>query len=595
MLWWDEDEEAADAAAADASADPAAGGDPAAGDAAPPAPRMPTWAPRPAPAELAALLAFSRHAARNLDHVASWRAVSAFARDHWLADPAGLDVDLLGEFHALRHAAADQLGLVDEAAEARRAWLDWAVANDRPAAVLHARAFAAFAEAEDYADRVPAPAAPADSEIPELAAAARGILDRRPEGRDDYQVGLAATIVGAAATLCRRADLAAALADWARRHAPRAAAGDDRALLEAQIAHSRGDLAAAARLAAAVAEDPRGEPVTATVEARQMLAWLSLEAGHEDEAIRQLRTVAATCLALDFTVAGLRSARLLTALLNGRGDYPAARALATDMLRHTRGMPVNPLTMDLELILARSLFDAGEYAEAGLRATPVAQWSTMTADEERTDAAYTIAAAAATALDEHARAVRLLLEHAGHLRRLGDRPGASAALRQAARTLVAPGAVGPAEVPDLAATMLREIGGAMGRSERDLAEVAAGAARDDLAEDLMVAARDLIDDGWSIADWHDDLAYVYWATGREDLALGHVDTAAAGYLDSGDGVESARALLTGVRCCLDRDDAAGAGRYAERINRLLPAETWAGHPVRDALAELLGEDGATGG
>ena len=103
----------------------------------------------------------------------------------------------------------------------------------------------------------------------------------------------------------------------------------------------------------------------------------------------------------------------------------------------------------------------------------------------------------------------------------------------------------------------------------------------------MVAARDLITDGWAIADWHDDLAYVYWASSREDLALGHVDTAAAGYLESGDGEEAARALLTGVRCCLDRDDASGARRYAGRIAKLLPGDAWAGHPVREALAILM--------
>lgn len=104
----------------------------------------------------------------------------------------------------------------------------------------------------------------------------------------------------------------------------------------------------------------------------------------------------------------------------------------------------------------------------------------------------------------------------------------------------------------------------------------------------MVDARDLISDGWAIADWHDDLAYVYWASSREDLALGHVDTAAAGYLEAGDGEEAARALLTGVRCCLDREDVPGAHRYAGRIDDLLPGDSWAGHPVREALAALMG-------
>ncbi len=104
----------------------------------------------------------------------------------------------------------------------------------------------------------------------------------------------------------------------------------------------------------------------------------------------------------------------------------------------------------------------------------------------------------------------------------------------------------------------------------------------------MIDARELVTSGWSIADWHDDLAYIYWVSGREDLALGHVDTAAAGYLEAGDGEEAARALLTGVRSCLDRDDADGARRYAARIDELLPDAAWSGHPVRQVLEELLG-------
>lgn len=105
----------------------------------------------------------------------------------------------------------------------------------------------------------------------------------------------------------------------------------------------------------------------------------------------------------------------------------------------------------------------------------------------------------------------------------------------------------------------------------------------------MLRARGMINDGWSIADWHDDLAYIYWATGNEQTALGHVDTASAGYQEAGDGVEAARALLTGVRCCLDLDDEEGVRRYTIRINELLPEENWHGHPVRETLAELLGE------
>ncbi|WP_448852450.1 hypothetical protein [Corynebacterium sp. 335C] len=568
-----------------------------AADAAPPiAPRMPTFPPQPVPSELPELLAFSSHAGRNLDHVSSWRAVSAFARDHWLstaadlaewpeyADGTGRMADLAGEYHALRHAVADQLELPDEAAEARRDWLDWAIRENRPAAALHARAFGAFADAERWIDAHPFPMRPADHDIPQVVSVARDILDLRPQGRDAYRYALSAAITAASASMARRPDLASALAEWTATYAPRRSSDDDRRLLEAQIAHGRGDLAGAARICAEVAEEPRSEPVTSTVEARQVLAHLSLEAGEEAEAIRQLRPVVEAGLALDLTVATLRSARMLTALLNARGDFAEAAGIARRALAHASGMPVNPLVMDIRLILARSLLDSGEDRRALSHAVPVAQWSTFTDDEERTAAAFTIASSAAARVGDVAQARDLLVQHADHLERLGDPAGASAALRNAARTLVTAAT----------AAAVRTV-----EESRDDAPIDADpdaspdpgraiAAAGEEAEDLMVRARGLITDGWSIADWHDDLAYIYWATGREDLALGHVDTAAAGYLESGDGEEAARTLLTGVRCCLDRDDLAGAARYTARIDELLPIDQWDEHPVRDALSQILG-------
>ena len=529
MTWWDE--------SVDASA--------------PIVVRAPATPPPAVPADLPGLVAFSRQSARSLDHVSSWRAVTAYARDHWLDDdPAEVPEELLGEFHALRHAAADQLELSDEAEEARRRWLDWAVRTDRPAAAFHARSFGAFAEAEKFIDARPGGARPMDADVPVLTSLTRDILDLRPSGPEAYQFALSAAVAGAAASLARRPDLAGALSRWSAEYAPPRTGDDDRRLLEAQVAHGRGDLVESARICAAVAAAPASEPVTSTIEARQMLSHLSLEAEEPLEAMRQLAPVVEVGLEYDLVVGTLRSARLLTALLNSEGEYARAAELAQEALDASSGMPVNALVMDLRLILARSLLDAGDDGAALDHAVPVAQWSSLTSDEERTDAAFSIAATAAGRAGDSGRAADLLIEHAEHLHRLGDDEGASRALRQAARSAV----------------------------------------HDDpeRAEDLMVDARDLISGGWSIADWHDDLAYVYWASSREDLALGHVDTAAAGYLEAGDGEEAARALLTGVRCCMDRDDEPGARRYAARIDDLLPADSWSGHPVREALRDLLG-------
>ena len=528
MTWWDE--------SIDASAPIPA--------------RRPVAEPPAVPAELPALVEFSRASARSLDHVSSWRAVTAYARDHWLDDADGVPEELIGEFHALRHAAADQLELADEAEEARKEWLDWAIRTNRPAAAFHARSFGAFAEAEKFIDAHPAGGRPADAQVPELASLTRDILDLRPSGPEAYQFALSAAVAGASASLARRPDLAEALSRWSAEYAPPRTGDDDRRLLQAQVAHGRGDLVGSAKMCAAVAESPASEPVTSTIEARQMLSHLSLEAEEPAEAVRQLLPVVAVGLEYDLVVGTLRSARLLSALLNSDGEFARAAELAAAALEAASGMPVNALVMDLRLILARSLLDSGDDEAALAHAVPVAQWSSLTSDEERTDAAFSIAATAAGRSGDAGRAADLLIEHAEHLHRLGDGEGASRALRQAARSAVH-------EDPDR-------------------------------AEDLMVDARELISDGWAIADWHDDLAYVYWASSREDLALGHVDTAAAGYLEAGDGEEAARALLTGVRSCLDRDDLPGARRYATRIDELLPGEAWAGHPVREALAALMG-------
>ncbi|MFD5867621.1 hypothetical protein ACFWGD_03265 [Corynebacterium sp. NPDC060344] len=528
MTWWDE--------SVDASAPIPA--------------RRPVAEPPALPSELPALVEFSRASARSLDHVSSWRAVTAYARDHWLDDADGVPEELIGEFHALRHAAADQLELSDEAEEARREWLDWAIRTDRPAAAFHARSFGAFAEAEKFIDSRPAGGRPTDAQVPELTSLTRDILDLRPNGAEAYQYALSAAVAGASASLARRPDLAEALSRWSAEYAPPRTGDDDRRLLQAQVAHGRGDLVASATMCSAVAESPASEPVTSTIEARQMLSHLSLEAEEPAEAMRQLAPVVEVGLDYDLVVGTLRSCRLLSALLNSDGEFARAAELAQAALDAATGMPVNALVMDLRLILARSLLDSGDDEAALSHAVPVAQWSSLTSDEERTDAAFSIAATAAGRSGDAGRAADLLIEHAEHLHRLGDGEGASRALRQAARSAVH--------------------------------------ADPERAEDLMVDARDLISDGWAIADWHDDLAYVYWASSREDLALGHVDTAAAGYLEAGDGEEAARALLTGVRCCLDRDDEPGARRYAGRIDELLPGESWAGHPVREALAALLG-------
>lgn len=535
----------------------------------PPLPDLPKL-----PDSLPELLAVSRKAGNTLAHVTSWRAVTAFARNHWLSAAPADSTDLIGEYHALRHAVADQLELVDEAKAERAAWLKWAMEANIHPAILHARSYGAFAEAEAFIDAHPGDAItgqrPDDSEVPELVSLTAEIVAITPKPGEAYYYLLSAAVTGAAASLARRADLAGQLSEWSARWAPKRSGNDDRKLLQAQLAHSRGELRKAARIAADVAAAPQSEPVTTTIEARQFLAFLSLEAGEEEEAIRQLRPIVRAGLGAGLTVAILRSARLLCALLNAHGHFGEAADIARHALERAEGMPANPISMDIQLILARSLLDTNDIEEALRFAEPVAHWSAFTSDEERTDAAFSIAAAAAGLSNKPRHAAKLLVEHGEHLERIGDAKGASKAYRQAARSVI--------QVIDV---VIDEAGNnAMDASmtiDQTLNE----------AEDLLLRSQTLITDEWSLADWHDDAAYIYYSAGRDELATNHVEAAAEGYLNSGDGEEAARALLAGVRYRLDADDPESAADYARRVEKLLPRDIWEGHPVLDALDALL--------
>lgn len=543
------------------------------------------------PDSLTELLAVSRTAGATLDHVTSWRAVTTFARTHWLADAPTDSPDVIGEFHALRHAVADQLELVEEAAAARAEWLRWATeANIRPA-ILHARSYGAFAEAEAFIDANPGDAItgrrPEDSEIPELISLTKEIITTTPQPGEAYYYLVSAAVAGAAASLARRAEIAGQLSEWSARWAPKRSSFDDRKLLQAQLAHSRGELRKAAHIAAAVAAAPQSEPITTTIEARQFLAFLSLKAGEEAEAIRQLRPIVQAGLDADLTVAVLRSVRLLCALLNAHGEFAESAEIARRALTSAEGMPVNPITMDIQLVLARSLLDADEIDEALRFAEPVAHWSAFTADEERTDAAFSIAATAAGLGNNPRHAAKLLIEHGEHLERNGDAKGASKAYRQAARSII--------HVIDLVISTeesddIDEIGNIEATFTAEVVSEDASATIDHTlieAEDLLLRSQKLISDDWSLADWHDDAAYVFYSAGRDTLAIDHVEAAAEGYLQSGDGEEAARALLAGVRYRLDAGDTDGAAAYARRVEELLPRDVWEGHPVLDALDVII--------
>lgn len=512
---------------------------------------------RPMPSQLDELLQLSKVSGQSLNHVQSWRAVTAFAQHHWLADATDAADSLKGEFFALKHAVADQLGLDDDAEAARLDWLHWAQDTGIQPAIFHARSYATHTEAEKFIDANPGNALtgrkPADAEVPQLVELAADILRTQPSRESAYHFALSAAVTGAAAALARRNDIAEALSQWTAKWAPKRSGADDRRLLEAQVAHCHGKLATAAAICAEVAEHPISEPVTSTIEARQMLAYLCLEAEEESEAIRQLQQFVEPALEAGLAVATLRSVRLLTALLNADSQCETAKRIGLLALSQTTGMPISPLIMDIQLITARSLLDCGEYDEALHLAEPVAQWSEFTSDEERTDTAYDIAIAAAKELAQTEKSLELVQDHAAHLTRIGDKPGASHALQQAARIL-------------------------------------AFHHRIDEAEGCVDKARALIGSDWEIARWQMTVAYVLWSADRLPEFFETIQNSSVNYALAGDVEAAAEALLQGVYCAKEIGDGAHVRDFAGRIQKLLPSEHWDGHPVLGVLAEYLAED-----
>lgn len=522
-----------------------------------PAPLLiPPQTDAPLPKSLNELLALSKTSGEKLNHLLSWRCVTAFAQNHWLDDESLVDEHVKGEYFALKHAVADQLGLDDEAEAARLQWLRWAEEAQIEPAILHARSYATHAEAERFIDAHPGNALtgakPSDEQIPELVSLTRDILRTQPARKVAYHYALPAAVAGAAAALARREDLAEQLADWTAQWAPRKSGADDRRLLEAQVAHSHGNLKTAAAICAEVADNPISEPVTSTIEARQMLAYLSLEAHDEDEATRQLLQIVEPALEAGLTVATLRAVRLLTALLNASEHSERAKSIGLRALALSEGMPISPLIMDIQLVTARSLFDTDECEKALRLAEPVAHWSELTDDEERTDTAYDIAAQAAERINQPRKSHDLLIQHAQHSLRIGDGQAASHALQKAAR-------------------------------------ISAYYQRFDEAQRLLDEAFALIHGDWERAHWNVTRAYVRWSAEEIPEFYEAIEAAAAGYADSGDTEASAETLLQGVYCAKELGDKLHVNEYATRIQELMPDELWRGHPVLGVLNEYLSE------
>lgn len=90
------------------------------------------------------LLRESAAAAAAGDTRKSWELISSYATDFWLVDESEIPADLVGDFYPVRAAAADWLGLEDEAVAALQAMERWAKENNNHEVALVAAAHLAY-------------------------------------------------------------------------------------------------------------------------------------------------------------------------------------------------------------------------------------------------------------------------------------------------------------------------------------------------------------------------------------------------------------------------------------------------------------------
>ena len=86
---------------------------------------------------ITSLLSESASASASGDTRRSWKLINDYAQHFWLVDEADIPTEQRGDFYAVRAAAADWMGLEDEAISALRNLLHWArEGNDHEAGLI---------------------------------------------------------------------------------------------------------------------------------------------------------------------------------------------------------------------------------------------------------------------------------------------------------------------------------------------------------------------------------------------------------------------------------------------------------------------------
>ena len=389
---------------------------------------------------LLSLLRDSRAAAQSGASAAtSWRLASDFARQYWLATPAEVPDELVGEFYSMRASAADHLGFADEAIAALRDLRVWARTNDDHALALEALALlthqsltleerpGTLAElhspremlaqlTQGFADFRPDPDSPTLAEAPHLT---HRVLPRSIAVRltSAATTGFAvATNLSGSADDATAFDFADTFAQLVRRFGSKPPSTADRQLWFAQEAWFRGRREEAFDRVMALIDRLEEDSllgggstdaqVVSLYEAHDMLAHF--EMFHATESIGDDSSLAAVadhwkeCVRLagklDAEVIALQCAGLAAMALLGEGREGEAWELASAVLAATEGCPLSPAILNLRYTLAEAALNCGLFEEALANARLVAEWSEFSADDERTIGGYSMALVAATEL-----------------------------------------------------------------------------------------------------------------------------------------------------------------------------------------------------
>lgn len=282
------------------------------------------------------------------------RAASEFAASGHIGratPPEDLPGELHGAYHGLRRAAAEKLGMDDAAHAAAMDWAAWAMNTGNRAHELRARARLAVDEARRWLRFVDDGAAGAEvSDIPLITSVIRGLPGREGEPSPatepaDPVLVDAVLQMELATSLVRRPELSEPLANWLRDQSEAPGAEtlcDQVTLIDARRLHDMGDLAAAARMCAAAAAEPVGEPVTASIDFHRELALYSVEAGHDDTAIRMLDLAARRAREAGLALDHLDAVRLALPVLERLRRRSDRRAMARAALAGAGGFPESP-------------------------------------------------------------------------------------------------------------------------------------------------------------------------------------------------------------------------------------------------------------